>query len=311
MGDSGRDGLGRKPLGGRGRKNTVAWTVIALVRALSWLPLSWARALGAGIGRLGWWLRLPAASVTEANLALSFPELDEHARRDLGRRSLMETCRLACESGFIWHADEGAFADALTVVAGDELLEAARSHPGGTLLLVPHWGNWEVLAFALGPRMPITFLYDPPKIPALEASIIRARTRWGLSLARLGVGGLRQVRRALAAGEAVGVLPDQTPRPDAAVHAPFFGVDVLTMTLARRLIGPETQVLMVTVGRSRSGFELTCERVDDAIRDDDPVVSATVMNAAVERAVRRDLAQYQWEYKRFRPRRRRGGAKPR
>ena len=120
---------------------------------------------------------------------------------------------------------------------------------------------------------------------------------------------LRQVRRALAAGEAVGVLPDQTPRPDAAVRAPFFGVDVLTMTLARRLIGPETQVLMVTVRRSPGGFELACERVDEAIRSEDLAVSATAMNEAVERAVRRDPAQYQWEYKRFRERRRRGGPK--
>ncbi len=288
----------------------MAWIVIALVRALSWLPLPWARALGSAAGRLGWWLRVPAASVTEANLALCFPELDEPARRDLGRRSLIETCRLACESGFVWHASREAFAGALEVVAGDDLLEAARSHPGGTLILVPHWGNWEVLAFALGTRMPITFLYDPPKVRALEPSIIRARTRWGLSLARLDVGGLRQVRRALAAGEAVGVLPDQTPRPDAAVRAPFFGVDVLTMTLARRLIGPETRVLIVTVGRSPRGFDLACERADDAIREEDPVASATAMNLAVERAVRRDPAQYQWEYKRFRERRRRGGPKP-
>ena len=288
----------------------MVWIVIALVRALSWLPLRWARALGGMAGRLGWWLRVPAASVTDANLALCYPELDERARRDLGRRSLIETCRLACESGFVWHASREAFADALEVVAGDDLLEAARSHPGGTLILVPHWGNWEVLAFALGTRMPITFLYDPPKVPALEASIVRARTRWGLSLARLDVGGLRQVRRALAAGEAVGVLPDQTPRPDAAVRAPFFGVDVLTMTLARRLIGPETQVLIVTVGRSQRGFDLACDRVDEAIREEDPVASATAMNLAVEQAVRRDPAQYQWEYKRFRERRRRGGPKP-
>ena len=288
----------------------MAWLVIGLVRVLGWLPLRWARGLGGLVGRVGWWLRVPAAAVTDANLALCFPDLDPRARRALGCRSLMETCRLACETGFVWHAGRAAFSDALEVVAGDELLESARSHPGGTLILVPHWGNWEVLAFALGPCMPITFLYDPPKVRALEAAMIRARTRWGLSMARLDVGGLRQVRRALAAGEAVGVLPDQTPRPDAAVRAPFFGVDVLTMTLARRLIGNETQVLMVTVGRSRRGFELVCERVDDAIRDQDPVASATAMNRAVERAVRRNPAQYQWEYKRFRERRRRGGPKP-
>ena len=288
----------------------MAWIVIGLIRALAWLPLSWARALGGLVGRLGWWLRVPAASVTEANLALCYPELDRQVRRELGRRSLMETCRLAFESGFVWHARREAFADALEVVAGDELLESARSHPGGTLILVPHWGNWEVLAFALGPRMPITFLYDPPKERALEAAMVRARTQWGLALAPLDVGGLRQVRRALAAGEAVGVLPDQTPRPDAAVRAPFFGVDVLTMTLALRLLGEKTQVLLVTVGRSRRGFELVCEAVDDAVRDEDPVVSATAMNAAIETAVRRDPAQYQWEYKRFRERRRRGGPKP-
>lgn len=288
----------------------MAWFLIGCVRVLALLPLSWARALGAAAGRVTWWLRGPGVAVTESNLARCFPELAPVERRRLARRSLVETCRLACESGFVSYAGEAAFERAVSFGAGADLLDAARSHPGGTVILVPHWGNWEILGFALGRRLPVMFLYDRPKSHALERHIVHARTRWGLDLAPLDVGGLRRVRRFLASGGAVGVLPDQTPRPDAAVRAPFFGVEVLTMTLARRLIGADTWVLMVTVRRTSSGFEVCCERVDGEIRDSDLVVSATAMNRAVEWAVQRDPAQYQWEYKRFRERRRRGGPKP-
>ena len=39
-----------------------------------------------------------------------------------------------------------------------------------------------------------------------------------------------------------------------------------------------------------------------AISDPDPIVATTALNAAVERIARRDPAQYQWTYKRYKQR---------
>ena len=282
-----------------------AWGILAAARALGWLPLAHARALGGLAGRLAWWLRVESAAVTVANIDLCLPELPAGERRALARRSVVETCRTAAEMGFAWHAGLAASRRALEAEEGVALLDAARSTPGGALILAPHFGNWEFLAFALGRRLAATFLYERPKDALLERTLVQARSRWGLSVVGTDLAGLRRVRRVLAQGGVVGLLPDQTPRPDAAVEAPFFGVPVATMTLARRLIGPRTLVLLATAERSPRGFKLRCERVDEAIHSADPRVSAAAMNRAIELAVRRDPAQYQWEYKRFRRRRRR------
>ena len=290
------------------RNRWGALAVVGAARLMGWLPLAAARVLGALAGRVAWSLRLPSAVVTVANIELCFADLPPQERRALARRSVVETCKAAAEMGFAWHAGWDASRRALEVEEGLALLDDARRSAGGAVILAPHFGNWEFLAFALGRRLPVTFLYERPKDALLDRALVKARSRWGIAVAGTDLAGLRRVKRVLADGGAVGVLPDQTPRPDAAVNAPFFGVEVATMTLAQRLIGPQTVVLLATVQRSRQGFRVRYERVDEAIRSASPTVSATAMNRAIEAAVRRDPAQYQWEYKRFRRRRRRSAA---
>lgn len=291
----------------RRRKFARGISAVVIARALSWLPLAAARAVGRAVGRFAWRLQVPSAAVTTANVERCFPDLPVSQQRALSRESLIETCCLAAETGFVWHAGERALQRAIEAEHGVEQLDAARASRGGALLLTPHFGNWEVLAYALGGRLRLTFLYERPADVVLDRALVRARSRWGVELVAADVGGLRRLKRALGAGAAIGLLPDQTPRPDAAVSAPFFGVPAATMTLAHRLVGADTLVLLVTAQRSARGFRVCYERVDDAIKDADPRVSAAAMNRAIEAAVRRAPAQYQWEYKRFRVRRPRGG----
>ena len=282
--------------------------IIVTARLMGCLPLTGARTLGTFAGRLAWWLRTKSVATTCANIERCFPDLTIAERQALARRSVIETCRTAAELGFAWHAGAAASLKAIEREEGLRHLDAAVASPGGTVILAPHFGNWEFLAFALGRRLTATFLYERPRDPLLEKALVRARSRWGLAMVSADVAGLRRLKRTLAAGGVVGLLPDQTPRPDAAVEAPFFGVEVATMTLAQRLVGPQTLVLMATVRRSAKGFSLCYERVDAAVGSADPKASAAAMNRAIEAAVRRDPAQYQWEYKRFRRRRRRSAA---
>lgn len=282
--------------------------IIVTTRLMGCLPLAGARVLGTFAGHLAWWLRMESVAITRANIERCFPELTAAEQQALAQRSVIETCRTAAELGFAWHAGAGASLKAIGREEGLELLDEAAASPGGTLILAPHFGNWEFLAFALGRRHAATFLYERPRDPLLERVLVKARSRWGLSMVGADVAGLRRLKRTLAAGGMVGLLPDQTPRPDAAVDVPFFGVEVATMTLVRRLAGPQTVVLMATVRRTAEGFALRYERVDAAVGSADPKASAAAMNRAIEAAVRRDPAQYQWEYKRFRRRRRRSAA---
>ena len=278
-------------------KRALARCVIAYLRVMARIPLRAARALGACIGLVAWLLKARPARVTAFNIDTCLPRLSPGQRRELCRRSLIETGRLIGEMGLAWHGKADAFERSVRIVEGAELVDTLAA--GGTLVLMPHFGNWEIMAYVFGPSR-MTCLYAPPGIPGLEDEMNRARSRWGLNMVPLGLGGLRAVKRALEKGGVAGLLPDQTPPPEAGVLAPFFGREALTMTLARRLVTERTRVILSTAQRVSGGWEVRHVRVDDRIRDPDPVASATVLNAAIESAALRDPAQYQWEYNRFR-----------
>ena len=278
-------------------KRVLTRGLIAGLRIMARLPLWVARAVGSCIGAMAWWLNTRPARITVLNIDACFPQLSRRERRELCRASLMETGRLVGEMGFAWYGDANAMARCVRIVEGAEL--ASEPPAGGTLILIPHFGNWEIVNYVLR-EANVTGLYAPPRIPGLEDEMNRARGRWGTTMVPADLRGLRAVKRALATGRVVAVLPDQTPSPQAGVRAPFFGQEAMTMTLARRLLTEQTRVILSTAQRVPGGFEVRHVRVDDRIRAPDPVTSAAAMNAAIESAVLLDPAQYQWEYNRFR-----------
>ena len=271
--------------------------LIAGFHVMACLPLRAARAAGTVIGVTAWWLKTRPARITLLNIDACFPRLSRRQRRELCRRSLIETGRLIAETGFVWYGKADAMARLVRVVKGAELID--EPVVGGTLVIMPHFGNWEVLAYVFR-QLRLTALYAPPRVPGLEEEMIRARSRWGATMAAADIRGLRTVKRTLKNGGVVVILPDQTPAPEAGVRAPFFGREATTMTLVHRLLTEQTRVIVATAQRTRGGFEVRYALVDERIRDPDSVVSATVMNAAIESEVLREPAQYQWEYNRFR-----------
>ena len=278
-------------------KRALVRGLMVALRIMARLPLRAARAVGAGIGAIAWWLNTRPARITALNIDMCFPRLSRRERRALCRASLLETGRAIGEMGLAWYGGADALARCVRTVEGAELIDEPPA--GGTLILMPHFGNWEILSYVFGPAN-VTSLYAPPRAPGLEDEISRARQRWGVTMVPADLRGLRTVKQALADGGVVALLPDQTPSPAAGVPAPFFGQEALTMTLVRRLVTEKTRVILSTAQRISSGFEVRHVCIDDRIRDPDPVASATAMNAAIETAVRRAPAQYQWEYNRFR-----------
>jgi KDO2-lipid IV(A) lauroyltransferase len=78
-------------------------------------------------------------------------------------------------------------------------------------------------------------LYRAPKKAVLQPVINAGRSRGNMHLAPADVGGVRRLIKALRAGEAVGMLPDQVPGSGEGAWLPFFGRPAYTMTLAARL----------------------------------------------------------------------------
>ena len=289
------------------RLEAVAPVLLRLVaRGLSLLPLPVAHAVATVVANTQWLLGTRAARTTRENIERCFPTLSARCRRRLARRSLTETAKTFAEMGLVWHGSPRRAARLVQSVQGMEHVESA---PGAVLVLMPHFGNWELIGHVFGSGPGLTCLYAPPKIKSLESLVCRARTRWGVQMASTSPRGLKQFYAVARDDGIVGLLPDQTPPPSAAVDAPFFGHDVLTMVLAHRLImRVQPRVVMAWVERTRRGFAAHIEPLHGDVYSADAARSAAAMNVAIEQVVRRNPAQYQWEYKRFRRRRDRSPA---
>jgi KDO2-lipid IV(A) lauroyltransferase len=276
-----------------------AWLLARLIRALSLLSLTSQRRLGRFIGTMAWYARSDGRRITEVNLQTCFPELDVAQRRRLARRSLQNTAMLFTELGAVYHWPQQRWQGLTVETHGGSSVDRAVSDGIGVLVLVPHFGNWEYMALVLG-RYGLTALYDPPRLAALEPMMRDARNRAGARLLRIDAGGLRSIYQTLKGGRMAALLPDQVPARDAGVYAEFFGHPALTMTFAHRLTRRTgARVFIGAAMRCSGGFRVTFEDPGAEFSDPDPLVSARAMNRAIEALVRRDPAQYQWEYKRF------------
>ena len=274
--------------------------------ALGRLPWPVLNRIGDGLAWL--WRRKDAreSHVARVNLRIAYPEALEAEREDWHQAILRTTARQFLETMRFWtrpHRDNLAL---ITRSSGVELFDAALASGKGLIVAAPHYGNWELLNQWLAARTPLAILYKPPESKVGEAFLRRVRGDSAERVTQIradGPNAVRQLLKLLKAGRVTGILPDQQPKVGDGEFVPFFGKDALTMTLLGRLAARTgATVLFAYCERIGAGpeFALHVEAAPAAITDPDPVVATTALNAAVERIARRDPAQYQWTYKRWR-----------
>lgn len=284
---------------------TRARLLIGLIRLASRLSLRNAQALGSAIG--GLLSRFPNRSrqVTAVNLAIAFPELDGGERQRLLRASLRHTGQIAMEIPLIWEWPVARCLELIHDIDGEELLAEARASGKGLLLLAPHLGNWELVGLYFSTRYRMAALYSPPSLPGFEDYMTAQRGRQGTEYVSGDRRGLARLIGMLREGEVAGILPDQSPRSAGSAYAPFFGMEVRTMTLVSKLLQKSGAVPLMTwcqrLPDSR-GFTLKVRRCEEGIANPDPIVATTALNRSIENCVHEAAEQYQWEYKRFRHR---------
>jgi len=188
-------------------------------------------------------------------------------------------------------------------------IEAAQAHGRGVLFLTPHLGCFEITAQAFaqrfGDRQPMTVLFRPARQPWLRDLVAGSRQRPGLRTAPTTLAGVKQLIKALKAGEAVGLLPDQVPPDGQGVWAPFFGADAYTMTLSARLVHSARAQVVLVWGERLSwgrGYRIHVRPYDTAAWGElstDAPTAARQINQAMESMILSCPRQYLWSYNRY------------
>jgi KDO2-lipid IV(A) lauroyltransferase len=262
-----------------------------LFRLLAVLPLLLLHRLGAGLG----WLAF-LASATYRRRFLANARQAGFGFGDV-RPAVAAAGELVAELPRLWFGRP-----ARIEWDGAELIDQARAQGRGVVFLTPHLGCFEATAQAYAAKHgEITVLYRPARKAWLRDLIETARGRPRLLTAPTTLAGVKQMLKALKAGQAVGLLPDQVPPQDLGAWAPFFGRAAYPMTLPARLAQQTGARILLAWGerlRWGRGYRIHL-RAAPATLPADPAAAAAQVNALMEALIRECPGQYLWGYARY------------
>ncbi|OCS43709.1 lysophospholipid acyltransferase family protein [Ralstonia pickettii] len=260
------------------------------------LPLSALQALGGWLGALA--AKVPGRYHDRliANFRHAYPDVTPAMLKEAGRSA----GRMVFEMPYFWVRKNGAQVAPHLFDVCRTVIERALADGRGLIFLTPHLGCFEVLPQAYANERPVTSLFKPPRKESLRAWIEHMRTGPNMHMAPADPRGVRMLVRALKRGEAIGILPDQTPTGGEGVWAPFFGKPAYTMTLVHRLhrlTGAPVVALFAERLPRGTGYRLHVEEIGDL--PEDATQAATRINAAIERLIAVAPTQYLWGYNRY------------
>ena len=274
-----------------------------LLRLLSLLPLGGLHALARPAG---WLLRHTSARrrrVVETNLQRCYPDLDEAQRRERMRSVFRHYAATALELGALRYWPLPRLLGAIKDVQGLEHLQQAHTSGRPVILAAPHFGGWEWLSFFLAQQLPLAVMFKPTGKSSVDDWLISLRSRGQAQVLPTTNRGMREMVRALRAGTAVGILPDQEPSLGDGRWAPFMGQNALTAVLLPRLAARmDASVLFCAARRldKGRGFSVHVFPAPEGVDSGDLDAATAAVNRGVEDCIALDPAQYLWTYKRFR-----------
>jgi KDO2-lipid IV(A) lauroyltransferase len=267
--------------------------MVSLLRLAAHLPL----ALLHGLGTLAGW----AVYLLSPRYRRYLRDNLRHAgfgEAKVRRAAIAEGGKAVLELPAVWLRDLNAVTQLVVDAEGWDRLEAALKLGRGLILLTPHLGCWEIAGQYIASRVPLTVMYSPPKLKALEPYMVAGRSREMLKSVPADLRGVRAMLKALKRGEAIGMLPDQVPGVGEGEWVEFFGRPAYTMVLVSRLAeqtgAPVLLVFAERLARGK-GYRFVVEPMLPA-RPPESAVRA--LNRSLEHLIRRRPEQYLWAYNR-------------
>jgi KDO2-lipid IV(A) lauroyltransferase len=279
---------------------SAPYAIRGMINVLSSLSLREVHSAASGIARMMAQTNGGMIRRARRNLEPCLPYIGDFDLETLVHHSVREWLKFGGEVGMVSNWPVTKWLPLIRTISGLDLIAEAHGRP--LLVLIPHFGNWEILNLYFGLTTDPTVLYRPPDSIHLDKMIRQMRQRTGAKHVPTTASGLRSFLRSAHNNEIIALLPDQVPSPEAALVIPFFGRSALTMTFAHRLIQSVKPLVIFGTARrlpDAQGFDIELTRAPDGLYSADAQTTLLAMNATIEDIVRSDPAQYQWVYNRF------------
>ena len=287
----------------------VAYLIYLMMKGFSFfinlLPEGPALWLGRRFGSLFYYLDWEHRSVALQNLHIAFgQEKSERERKAIAKRTFQNFGMMAIEFFRIPGMNTEDFKKKVSFEGLDEALKLLEKKKGG-LLLIGHFGNWELMALmskVIG--SPILVIAKPINQKGVDRWITEIRKVTGLELIP-PENATQKVVQALSQNRLVGILIDQRAKRSRGVWADFFGRKAPTTpglaVMAMRSGAPVVPVFIV-----RDGFQkhrlLIKEPIELVLTGDmkkDVEANTQLFTHTLESMIRQYPDQWLWIHRRW------------
>lgn len=251
-----------------------------------------------------WHISRRLRNVSLRNLELCYPQMPATERRQLAKQGIYHYARNTMEMGMMCYWPLERLNKLYDPIEDEHVVTDAKSRGNGIIVLVPHFGSWELFSLRMSQDYHPAILYKPGEHPYIEAILFEMRKRSGATPVPTNRRGLKEIFRFLAERRTVGILPDQEPKRGEGRFAPFFGVPALTGVFVPRLARRTgAAVLFGFCVRGPGGrYRIHFHAAEEDLYSEDLDTALAALNRGVEKCIALDPAQYLWAYKRFRAR---------
>ena len=272
-----------------------------VLRGLGYLPLSWLRALGAGLGALLLVVIPSRRRVVQTNLRVCFPHLSEAERDALTRQTFVYFAQAWLDRSWLWHRS-AACIQSRVQLSGEV---AALSDAAPTVLFAPHFMGLDVGWTALTMNLPLSFttIFTPQSNATVDAWVAKGRQRFGQVRLFRREDGVKPIVSALRQHELLYLLPDMNSGPSESIFVPFYGESAATVpSLSRFAKLGRARVVPVITRMTNEGYEVVVHPAWTDFPTDDAQADTATMNQRLEVFINTMPAQYFWVHKRFKTR---------
>lgn len=234
------------------------------------------------------------------NIQIAFPNMDLQQRQQLTKKAIQNELTSYFEFLSIWGSSNQRNIQRIQNVSGEQYLHEALAEKKGIVLIVPHFGTWEVMNAWLSQYTEMTILYKPVKNPDADRFVREARSREQAHLVPTDESGVRQIFKALKQGGTTAILPDHTPDHGGEMIN-YFDIPLASSSLSAKLIQKTKAkaLLIYTMRNDQDGFDMYIEPIDPQIYQGSAEDGTLIIHQTLEQLIKRYPDHYHWSYKRF------------
>ena len=273
-----------------------------LFKIVALLPLSLLQLIASWIAILLNSYNSSMKRITRINLQLVYPNLSTQQQEIFIKNSLKSQCMTYVESIKCWGMPPEYNLALLKNIYDEQYFTEALANKKGVIVVIAHFGCWELLNAWLNLYSAPMIMYKPNKNKGIDRFMLEARQRLNATLVPTDENGVRSIFKHLKQGGLTVILPDHLPKESGGIYSPFFGQKTLSTTLVSKLAS-KTQCNVIGLSCIRdevSGFNVHCSRLSDDILSKDLQTSVDSLNQNLEAMINIAPEQYLWSYKRFR-----------